>query len=67
VVTNPSGRPYLFDGDRPKFSFFWTRHPLHYDDWPRTLIVMEDCIILILLDIVPRRLSTVRSLQTQGS
>lgn len=37
VVINPLGHSYFFDGDKPEFSFFWTRYILHYDEWLRTM------------------------------
>jgi len=32
VVVNSLGHSYFFCGDTPKFPFYWTRNPLHYDD-----------------------------------
>jgi len=58
VVVNPPGRPCFFDGDVPKFPFYWTRNLLHYDEWPQTMLSVEDCEILNLLDSLPRRLPT---------
>jgi len=60
VVVNPPGRPYFFDGDVPKFPFYWARNPLHYDKWLQTMLSAEDCEILNLLDSLPRRLPTKR-------
>ena len=60
VVINHVGRSYFFDGDTPKFPFYWTRNPLHYDEWPRTMMSAEDCEVLNLLDSLPRRLPTKR-------
>ena len=60
VVVNPVGRSYFFDGDTPKFPFYWTRNPLHYDEWPRTMMSVEDCEVLNLLDSLPRWLPTKR-------
>ncbi|QCD82891.1 hypothetical protein DEO72_LG2g3233 [Vigna unguiculata] len=60
VVVNPLGRSYLFDGDTPKFPFYWTRNPLHYDEWPRTMMSAEDCEVFNFLDSLPWRLPTKR-------
>jgi len=58
LVMNPPVRSYFFDGDVAKFSFYWTHNLLHYDEWPRTMMLAEDCEVLNLLDSLPRRLPT---------
>jgi len=56
MVINLYGRSYFFDGDRPTSPLFWTHHPLHYDDWPKTMMIAEDCRILSFLDTLPQHL-----------
>ena len=58
VVVNPPGRPYFFDNDAPKFPFYWTHNPLRYDEWPQTMLSVEDCETLNLLDSLPQRRPT---------
>jgi len=60
VLVNPLGRPYFFNSDIPKFPFYWTLNPLHYDEWPQTMMSTENYEVLNLLDSLPRQLPTKR-------
>ncbi|QCD99439.1 hypothetical protein DEO72_LG7g720 [Vigna unguiculata] len=54
-LNNACHGPKRYD-DKPKFALFWTRHRLHYDDWPRTMTTVKDSRILSRLDTFPRPL-----------
>ena len=57
VLVEKDGRKYFYDGDKPKFPFYWTKTPLKYNSWPRSLMTVDDLETLSVLNELPRKLS----------
>ena len=58
VVIEEEGRPFFFDGETPRFPFYWTTDPTHFYMWSRSLMIKDDLEVLSVLDGLPRQIPT---------
>jgi len=58
VVIGEGGRQFFFDGETPKFAFYWTKDPTRFNVWPRSLMTDDDLEVLSVLDQLPRKIPT---------
>jgi len=52
------GHKYFYDGDKPKFPFYWTNTRLKHNSWPRSLMTADDLEISSILNDLPWKLPT---------
>ena len=52
------GRPFFFDGETPRFLFYWTKDSTLFYMWPRSLMIEDDLEVLSVLDGLPRHIPT---------
>jgi len=53
-----NGRRYFFDGDVPKFPFYWTSRPLKFNSWSYHSMNVEDRLVLEVLDHLSHKIPT---------
>jgi len=58
VVVEEEGRPFFFDGETPRFPFYWTKDPTRFNVWSRSLMTNDDLEVLSILDPLPRKILT---------
>jgi len=57
-VVEEEGRPFFFDGETPRFPFYWTKDPARFNVWLRSLMIDDDLEVLSVLDQLPRKIPT---------
>jgi len=57
-VIEEEGRPFFFDGETPRFLFYWTKDSTLFYMWPRSLMIEDDLEVLSVLDGLPRHIPT---------
>ena len=55
ILIEEDGRKYFFDGDAPKFPFYWTSQPLKFNYWSYHSMDVEDRPVIEVLDHYPTR------------
>ena len=58
VVVMEEGRHLFYDGDFPRFSFYWTRESARFRSWLRSSLSREDLETFSILDKVPYKIPT---------
>jgi len=58
VVIEEEGRPFFFDNETPQFPFYWTKNPMCFSVWSRSLMTDDDLEVLSVLDQLPRKIPT---------
>jgi len=58
VVIGEEGHHFFYDGDSPRFPFYWTIEPAHFRTWPRSSLTWEDLETLFVLEKLPRKINT---------
>jgi len=63
VVVREEGRHFFYDGDTPRFPFYWTSKPARFRVWQMLLLIREDLETLTTLDKLPRKIPTQQLIQ----
>jgi len=58
VVVEEEGQSFFFDGQTPRFPFYWTKDPTRFNVWPRSLMIDDDLQVLSVLDQLPCKIAT---------
>ena len=58
VGIEEEGQSFFFDGETPRFPFYWTKDLTHFYMWPRSLMTEDDLEVLSVLDGLPCQIPT---------
>jgi len=58
VVIEEESHQYFYDGETPRFPFYWTKDLTRFHMWSRSLMTEDDLEVLSVLDGLPRKIPT---------